>query len=70
MVERYPDPIGEVLAEERDLGVSLAEVVQRDEVGVHLHADADGLGGRAVRKHEVRDLLLCGAVFVATDASL
>lgn len=47
MVERYADSVGEVLAEQRDLGVALAEVVQHDEVGVHLHADADGLRGRA-----------------------
>lgn len=47
VVERYADPVGEVLAEQRDLGVALAEVVQHDEAGVHLHADADGLRGRA-----------------------
>lgn len=48
VVERDADFVGEVLAEEGDLGVTLAEVVQHDELGVHPHADADGLGGRAV----------------------
>lgn len=50
VVEGDPDALGEVLAEQRDLGVALAEVVQQDEVGVHPHADADGLRGRAVRE--------------------
>lgn len=35
--------LGEVGAEERDLGVALAEVVQQDELRVHAHAHADGL---------------------------
>lgn len=48
VVEGNPHAVAEVLAEERDLGVALAEVVQHDEVGVHPHADADGLRGRAV----------------------
>lgn len=52
VVERYPDPVSEVFTEQRDLGVSLAEVVQHDELGVHRHADADGLGGGAVRNRE------------------
>lgn len=52
MVERYPDPVSEVFTEQRDLGVALAEVVQHDELGVHPHADADGLGGGAVRTRE------------------
>lgn len=52
MVERYPDSVREVLTEQGDLGVALAEVVQHDELGVHPHADADGLGGRAVREQQ------------------
>lgn len=50
VVERYSHSVCEVFVEERDLGVTLAEVVQHDEVRAHLHADVDGLGGRAVRK--------------------
>lgn len=52
MVEGNSHFVTEVFTEERDLGVALAEVVQHDEVGVHLHADADGLRGRAARKHQ------------------
>lgn len=48
MVEGDADAVGEVLAEQGDLGVTLTEVVQHDEVGVHLHADADGFRRRAV----------------------
>ncbi len=51
VVERYPHSVGEVFTEKRDLGITLAEVVQHDELGVHPHADSDGLGGCAVRKH-------------------
>jgi len=51
VVKGDPHPVAEVLAEERDLGVALAEVVQHDELSVHPHADADGLGGSAVREH-------------------
>lgn len=47
MVEGDADALGEVGAEQRDLGVALTEVVQHDEVGVHLHPDADCLRGRA-----------------------
>lgn len=47
VVEGYSHFVVEVFAEERNLGVALAEVVQHDEVRVHLHADADGLRGRA-----------------------
>lgn len=54
VVERDPHSVGEVFAEERDLGIALAEVVQHDEVCVHLHADVDGLGGRAVRANKRR----------------
>lgn len=52
VVEGYSHPVVEVFAEERDLSVALAEVVEHDEVGVHLHADTDGLGGCTVRKDE------------------
>lgn len=48
VVEGDADALGEVLAEQRDLRVALAEVVQRDEGGVHPHAHADGLRRRAV----------------------
>lgn len=56
MVEGDAHSVGEVLAEDGDLGVTLAEVVQHDEVGVHLHPDADGLrrgavGARAVPEY-------------------
>lgn len=47
MVEGDANTLGEVGAEQWNLGVALAEVVQHDEVGVHLHADANGLRGRA-----------------------
>lgn len=47
VVEGDAHALGEIRAEERDLGVALAEVVQHDEVSVHLHADANGLRGRA-----------------------
>lgn len=50
MVEGYSHPLSEVFAEDGDLGVALAEVVQHDEVGVHLHPDVDGLRRRAVTK--------------------
>lgn len=50
MVEGYPHPLCEVFAEDGDLGVTLAEVVQHNEVGIHLHPDADGLRRRAVVK--------------------
>lgn len=43
VVEGDADALGEVLAEQRDFGVTLTEMVQHDEVGVHLHAHADGL---------------------------
>lgn len=43
VVEGYPDSLGEILAEQGDLGVTLTEVIQHDEVGVHPHTDADGL---------------------------
>jgi len=56
VVEGDPDAVVEVLAEERDLGVALAEVVQHDEVGVHPQADADGLRGRAVRGKGIKDV--------------
>lgn len=52
VVEWYSHYVTEVFAEERNLGVPLAEVVQHDELSIHLHADTDGLGGCAVRKHE------------------
>lgn len=52
VVEGYSHPVVEVFAEERDLSVALAEVVEHDEVGVHLHADTDGLGGCTVRKDQ------------------
>lgn len=52
MVEGYPHFVTEVFTEEWDLGVALAKVVQHDELSVHLHADADGLRGRAVRKYK------------------
>ena len=59
MVEGDAHPVVEVLAEQGDLGVSLAEVVEHDELCLHLHADADGLGGGAVHsegeKHEGRE---------------
>lgn len=54
MVERYSHYVAEVFTEQRNLGVTLAEVVQHDELGVHLHADSDGLGGGAVRKHKAQ----------------
>ena len=47
VVEGDADAVGEVGAEEGDLGVALAEVVQHDELSVHLHPHGDGLGGRA-----------------------
>ena len=47
MVEGDADALGEVLAEQRDFGVTLAEMVQDDEACVHLHAHADGLRGGA-----------------------
>lgn len=43
MVEGDADALGEVLAEQGDFGVTLTEMVQHDEAGVHLHAHADGL---------------------------
>lgn len=54
MVKGYSHSVVEVLAEQRDLGVTLTEVVEHDELGCHLHANADGLGGRAIRKENKR----------------
>ena len=48
VVERYAHSVAEVLAEQRDLGVALAEVVKHDELGARPHADVDGLGSGAV----------------------
>lgn len=45
----------EVRAEEGDLGVTLAEVVQHDEVGIHPHPHMNSLGGGAVAKKKARD---------------
>lgn len=53
VVEGDADALGEVGAEQRDLSVALTEVVQHDEVGVHLHPDADGLRGRAGRSQAI-----------------
>lgn len=43
MVEGDAHSLGEVVAEERDLGVALAEMIQHDEVGLHPHAHVDRL---------------------------
>ena len=47
MVEGDAHFLVEVRAEERDLGIALAEVGQHDEGCAHPHAHADGLGGGA-----------------------
>ena len=57
MVKGYPHPVVEVLAEERDLGVALAEVVQHDELSLHLHAYVDGLRGGARGQGGIRTLV-------------
>uniref|UniRef100_A0A803VQG0 Uncharacterized protein n=1 Tax=Ficedula albicollis TaxID=59894 RepID=A0A803VQG0_FICAL len=49
VVESNADLLAEVLAEERDLGVPLAEVIEHDELCIHLHPSLDGLGGRAAK---------------------
>lgn len=54
VVEGDSHSVAEVLAEERDLGVALAEVVQHDEVGPHPHPDVDRLRRRAVGATEQR----------------
>lgn len=43
MVESDPHLLIEVITEEGDLGIPLAEVVQHDELGIHLHADPNCL---------------------------
>lgn len=43
MVEGDAHALVKVGAEQRDLGVSLTEVVQQDELSVHTHPDTDGL---------------------------
>lgn len=48
VVKRYSHSVVEVLTEEGDLGIALAEVVQHDELSIHLHANTDGLGGGTV----------------------
>lgn len=56
MVEGDPNFAVEVVAEERDLGVPLTEVIQHDELSVHLHPNADSLrrgAGKSFRfKHQ------------------
>ncbi len=56
MVEGDPHFAVEVVAEERDLGVPLTEVIQHNELSVHLHTNADSLGrgaGKSFRfKHQ------------------
>lgn len=47
VVEGDAHALAEVLADQRDFGVTLTEVVQHDEAGVHPHANADGLRGGA-----------------------
>lgn len=50
VVEGNANSLVEVRAEEGDLGIALAEVVQHDERGVHPHPHADGLGGSAANR--------------------
>lgn len=40
----------EVRAEKGDLGIALTEVVQHDELSIHLHPHVNSLGGSAVAK--------------------
>lgn len=49
MVKGNADLLAEVLAEQRDLGVPLAEVIEHDELCIHLHPSLDGLGGCAAK---------------------
>lgn len=46
------------MTEKRDFGVTLAEVVQHDELSFHFHANTDGLRGRAVREEIIKTLTL------------
>lgn len=50
MVEGDPHFAVEVVAEERDLGIPLTEVIQHDELSVHLHPNADSLGRGAGKR--------------------
>lgn len=43
VIEGDPNFAVEVVAEERDLSVTLTEVIQNDELGFHLHTDIDRL---------------------------
>lgn len=63
VVEGYPDSLGEILAEQGDLGVTLTEVIQHDEVGVHPHTDADGLRRRAAGENDRKD----SSILMKTD---
>lgn len=47
VVKGNSDFLVEVRAEERDLGIALAEVVQHDELCIHPHPHANRLGGGA-----------------------
>lgn len=58
MVEGDAHALVKVGAEQRDLGVSLTEVVQHDELSVHTHPNTDGLrcrtAGGTTHTHTIR----------------
>lgn len=49
MVKGNADLLTEVLTEQWDFGVPLAEVIEHDELCIHLHPSLDGLGGCAAK---------------------
>lgn len=52
MIECNSNFLTEVFTEERDLGISLAEMVEHDELCTHLHSSLNRLRGCAAKEQE------------------
>lgn len=49
MIKRNSNLLAEVFTEQWDLGISLTEVIEHDELCIHLHPSLNSLGGRAAK---------------------